>query len=322
MIAFDNLYAAYLRALQGNEGKKPGLKFFFHAETEILRLHRELSDSSYMPGSYHYFQCFEPKKRTIAVAPFRDRVVHHAIVGVLNPTYEKIFISDSFATRKGKGVHKAIEKARSLIRHNAWYLKSDIQSYFQSVDHAVLQNLLARKIKDTRLLNLLDKIIANGGSNGHGIPIGNQTSQFFANIYLDQFDHFIKEKKRIRSYIRYMDDFVIFSNSKEELLNLRREIPDFLAESLKLQLKEKATYINSRSNGLSLLGRRIFPSLIRIKPENLKRCLKNLDRRNHEYAAGLIDEKRLMQSRASCMANLKLWNTYHLRKKIYAGQLS
>lgn len=322
VIAFDNLYAAYRRALKGNEGKKPGLKFFFHAETEIIRLHRELSDGSYVPGAYHYFKCFEPKERIIAVAPFRDRVVHHAIVGILNPIYERIFITDSFATRKNKGVHKAIERARYFIRNNAWYLKSDVQKYFNSVDHEVLLKLFARKIKDVKLLDLLEKITVNGGSDGRGIPIGNQTSQFFSNIYLDQLDHFIKEKKKMRGYIRYMDDFVVFSNDKDELLRLRQEIPAFLEENLKLQLKEKATYMNSRSNGLSFLGRRIFPSLIRIQSENLKRCLKTIERRRHEYAAGLIDEKRLIQSQASCIANLKLWQTYHLRKKIYAGQIS
>jgi RNA-directed DNA polymerase len=194
VIAFDNLYAAYRRALKGNEGKMPGLRFFFHAENEIIRLHRELADGSYMPGDYHYFTCFEPKERIIAVAPFRDRVVHHAIVGVLNPIYEKIFISDSYATRKNMGVHKAIERAQYFIRRNAWYLKSDILKYFNSVDHKVLLKLFARKIKDNRLLDLLDKITVNGGSEGRGIPIGNQTSQFFSNIYLDQLDHFLKEK--------------------------------------------------------------------------------------------------------------------------------
>ncbi|MBV6493787.1 MAG: hypothetical protein LDLANPLL_01810 [Turneriella sp.] len=253
LISFETLYAAYKRALKGNANKKPGLKFFFHAETEILALQRELTDGSYQPGAYHFFKCFEPKERTIAVAPFRDRVVHHAVVGVLEPTYEKIVVN---------------------------------------------------------------------GAAGRGLPIGNQTSQFFANIYLDQLDHFIKEKKRMHCYIRYMDDFAVFSNDKAELLELRREIPEFLADKLKLQLKEKATYINSRANGLSFLGRRIFPSLIRIQPANLKRCLKTIDKRRHEYAVGLIDEKRLMQSQVSCVANLKLWNTYHLRKKIYAGQLA
>lgn len=248
--------------------------------------------------------------------------MHHAIVGVLHPIYEKIFISDSYATRKNKGVHKAIERARYFIRTNAWYLKSDVQKYFNTADHEVLLRLFTRKIKDTRLLDLLEKIVVNGGVAGRGLPIGNQTSQFFSNIYLDQLDHFLKENNRMHSYIRYMDDFVVFSNDKKELLNLRHEILAFLAENLKLQLKEKATYINSRANSLSFLGRRIFPSIIRIQSENLKRCLKNLDRRRHEYTVGLIDEKRLMQSQASCMANLKLWNTYHLRKKIYAGQLS
>lgn len=249
-------------------------------------------------------------------------MVHHAIVGVLNPIYEKIFIFDSYGTRIDKGVHRAIERARHFLRGHLWYLKSDIQKYFQSVDHGILMSLFAQKLKDTKLLDLLEKIVVNGGPDGRGIPIGNQTSQFFANIYLDQLDHFIKEKKRIRGYVRYMDDFVVFSSDKAKLLHLRHEIRDFLEKNLKLQLKEKATYINSRSNGLSFLGRRIFPSLIRIKPENLKRCLQNIERREHEFEAGLINAERLMQSHQSCMANLKLWNTYHLRKKIYTGQLS
>ncbi len=205
---------------------------------------------SYNPGDYSYFTIYEPKKRTISVVPFRDRVVHHALVNVLEPIYENRFIYDSYATRKGKGTHKAILRAQRFMRKNRWYLKMDIRKYFDSIYHAILNAILARKIKDPFILDLCRKIIAKGGDGRRGLPIGNLTSQFFANVYLDLFDHFIKDKLRITGYVRYMDDFCVFDSDRNSLMELRDKITFLLQERLRLEVKENAVLINSRLHGL------------------------------------------------------------------------
>ena len=217
LISFNNLLIASKKALKGTTSKKDSLIYFYHLETNILKLQLELVNLTYIPGKYKYFRIYEPKEREIAVAPFIDRVVHHAIINIIEPIYEKIFINNSYATRKEKGTHKAIYKAQSYIKKNKWYFKTDIRKYFNNINHNILLNIIKRKIKDKKLLLLIERIIRNGGKDGIGLPIGNLTSQFFANVYLDKFDHYIKEELQIKYYIRYMDDLVIFDNNKEKL---------------------------------------------------------------------------------------------------------
>lgn len=152
------------------------------------------------------------------MAPFRDRVVHHALVGALEPIYERCFINDSYATRKGKGTHRAVRRAQAFMRKTQGYLKTDVEKYFDRIDHAILQGIIERKIKDRNLLKLIGLIIANsdrsrGLAKGKGLPIGNLTSHFLANVYLDPLDHFLKDGLGLRYYVRYMDDMVFFSYS-------------------------------------------------------------------------------------------------------------
>ncbi|HXK50863.1 MAG TPA: reverse transcriptase domain-containing protein, partial [Clostridiales bacterium] len=156
--SFENLMSAAKKALKGTKSKTESLEFYFNLESNLIILQNELKTGTYQPGSYKYFKVFEPKEREIAVAPFRDRVVHHAIVNVIEPVYEKIFISDSYATRKKKGTHKAVLKAQEMIMRNEWYFKSDIKKYFPSIDHNVMISILRGKIKDKRLLALLEKV--------------------------------------------------------------------------------------------------------------------------------------------------------------------
>lgn len=204
------------------------------------------------------------------------------------------------------------------MRRNYWYLKSDIRKYFESIDHDILIMELEKGIKDTGLMNLLVKIIREVGSlPGRGIPIGNLTSQYFANFYLNKFDHYIKDYRGVKNYIRYMDDFVIFSEDKDYLKQLLKEFRTFLYLKLKLELKEKSTYINSRENGLSFLGWRVFPNLIRIHNSNLKRSLKNLRRREKEYNENAMDDEKLIQSVASITGHIKYFNTRSLCLKIF-----
>jgi len=315
-ISFGNILLAYRKALKGTNKNRETLYFYFNYENEIIKLIEELNNGSYTPSPYRKFIITDPKERIISVAPFRDRVVHHALVNILEPIFEKRFYYHSYACRKGKGVHKAVNQAQIYLKSNKWYLKSDISKYFASVDRSILFDIVQRKVKDKRLLDLINIIISNGDVSGKGLPIGNLASQFFANVYLDILDHFIKENLQIKAYIRYMDDFVLFDNDKERLKLAKQKIIDFIGIRLKLSLKENATFINQRLNGLSFLGRRVFPSTIRIKRENLKRCLKKLKTREKEYEKNIINDIQYSQSVNSLMGYIASGNTYRLRQNI------
>ncbi len=316
--SFENLMIAAKKALKGTKSKTESLEFSFNLESNLINMQNELVSETYEPGGYKYFKVFEPKEREIAVAPFRDRVVHHAIVNVLEPIYEKIFISDSYTTKKNKGTHKAVLKAQEMIKRNEWYFKSDIRKYFPSIDQDVIISILERNIKDKRLLSLLEKVIRNGGVDGKGLPIGNLTSQFLANVYLDRFDHYLKDELGYKYYIRYMDDFVIFDNDKEKLKELRPKVEYFLKSELCLELKVNATYINKRINGLSFLGMRVFPKLIRINRINLKRSVKKMQIKANLYSIGKIRDEKISQSAQSITGYLKYFNTYQLRCDLIA----
>lgn len=320
-LSFENLYSAFKKAFKGTKNYA-AFQFAFQAERELFRLREELAAEAYIPGDYHYFKIHDPKERVISVAPFRDRVVHHALVNILEPIYEKRFIYDSYATRKNKGAHKAIQRAQQFLKSNRWYLKMDIRKYFDSINHLILLATLQRTIKDAFILRLCEKIITKGGDGTTGLPIGNLTSQFFANVYLDLFDHYIKENLRVKCYLRYMDDFCLFSNEKETLIGLRNDIEAFLAEKLILIVKTEATLINTRLHGLSFLGVRIFPALVRIRRENFKRSYQRLKMREWEYALGYIGDKQYDNSMQSLISHLNHWGNNLLKGKLYKGAVS
>jgi len=317
LTAFSNLLSAHKKARKGAVGKQETQKFTFFLEYELFRLQEELIQGSYQPRPYRYFRIHDPKDRTISVAAFRDRVVHHALINVLEPIYERCFIHDSYATRKGKGTHKAIDRAQHFLRQTGWFWKTDVDQYFDSIVHTRLLALLEKKIKDPRLLAIAGRIIRNGGRQGVGLPIGNLTSQFFANVYLNKFDHFAKEQLGAKYYIRYMDDFVFFHSDKKVLKNNRERIHKFLMEELDLQLKVKATYLNNAKNGLTFLGRRIFPAVIRIARPNKKRILRRMAQRQKDYQLGRIKETQFLQSMNSYWAQLEPYSG--LRHKILKG---
>ncbi len=303
--SYENLLIASRLAMKGSGKTAATCKYFYHWETEILQLQTELLNGIYRPGSYRYFIIYDPKERVIAVAPFRDRVVHHAVVRILTPIYERVFIHDSYATRPCKGTHAAIKRAQKFIRQWPWYLKADIEKYFNNVDHEILLGIIERKIKDRQLLKLLDRIIRNTPTSGIGIPIGNLTSQFLANVYLDPLDHKIKDQIGVKGYLRYMDDFVLFGYSKKELLDLKCSVDHFLSERLRLCLKSNSTWLNRSSHGLSFLGMRIFPRFIRVKPENRKRSLKRMSNIVKKWEIGEIEEERMAKSLASIVGHLR-----------------
>ncbi|MEQ1744059.1 MAG: reverse transcriptase/maturase family protein [Saprospiraceae bacterium] len=311
MYTFEHLRQAALRARRGNLHAGGAQAFFFHLENEVAQLREELSSGAYRPGAYRYFQIQDPKSRVISVAPFRDRVVHHAVVDVLEPIFERAFIFDSYACRKGKGTHLAVRRAQIFLKNNDWYLKADVAQFFDSINHDRLLALVARKVKDRSLLDLVEKIVRNGGPLG--LPIGNLTSQFFANVYLDRLDHFVKQDLGVRYYVRYMDDFVVLDTDKARLLAVRERVAVFLADELLLALKPSATFVNRRANGLPFLGTRIFPAVVRLKRPALVRASRRLLAREAAWAEGVTNDEQMLASAGSYYGHWEQYNTFRWR---------
>lgn len=319
IVSFENLLAAAKKAFKGKKDKARTAMFYFDMEKELLCLRNELRNKTYIPRPLRKFQIREPKIREIGASDFRDRVVHHAICNIIEPIFEKTFIHHSYACRTGKGTHRAINQAQFLCRTKRYFLKCDISKYFASIDHDILKKILAGKIKDPELIWLLNTIIESTQSDGSekGVPIGSLTSQHFANMYLDRLDHYIKDVLKIKGYLRYMDDFILFNDEKTELHLLHSSIETFLNDELNLELKEKATMLAPVMEGVPFLGFRIFPGVIRLKHENKKRALNTLKSRNAAFQAGYLSEKKYSQSLMSITEHLKIGNTYALRKDVF-----
>jgi RNA-directed DNA polymerase len=303
LASFENLYIAWKKARQGTGWTAETQLFFYQLEPALLSLQAQLINQSYQPDKFRYFHIRDPKPRTIAVAPFRDRVVHHALTQILMPIFEKKFIFDSYATREGKGTHKAIARAQSFSRRYQWYYKMDIKHFFETVDQELMLKMLERKIKDQKLLNLAAKIIYNPPGD-KGLPIGNLTSQFFANVYLTPLDYFIKQTLHIKAYIRYMDDFIIFLDDKNSLIEIYNKIKQFTENTLKLSLKEEVCCYNKPQHGLSFLGYRIFPGMLRHIPANYQRSKKKIDSRIKACEKGYISERQMADSLQCIVAHL------------------
>lgn len=318
--SFSNLLSAFKKARKGAVGKQETQQFSFYLERELFSLQEELITGQYMPAPYRYFQIYDPKQRTISVAAFRDRVVHHALINVLEPIYERCFIYDSYATRKGKGTHTAINRAQFFLRQSPWFFKTDIDKYFDSIRHDKLLALITRKIKDPQLLAVAEAIIRNGGASGVGLPIGNLTSQFFANVYLNPFDHFVKQELSVRHYLRYMDDFVLFADNRRQLKLWRGEINNYLHKQLHLSLKPKASFINQAPNGLTFLGRRVFPRVVRLARPNGQRMLRRMGAKERAFRKGEINEDTFIQSMNSYWSQLERFAG--LRQDLIKGQLA
>lgn len=289
MTTFENLELAYRKAKRNKKKSDEMLQFMYQWEKHLWDIKEELETGIYQPGDYSSFRISYPKARVITKAPFKDRVVHHALCNIIEPIFEKTFIYDSYANRLGKGTHKALLNARVFYYQNEYILKCDVRKYFPSIDHNILKKLIRRKIGDKRLLSQIDSIIdkesdcekydalqyidtsksnsvidqwqdlplfnLNGQENEnvdrqYGLPLGNLTSQFFANIYLNQLDHYVKEQLKARYYIRYVDDCLLFSNSKEELRYFRDKIREYLSNDLLLQLHPSKQEIFPRRCGL------------------------------------------------------------------------
>jgi len=333
LISFRNLLEAAKKAAAGKRGRPDVAAFNINLEWEILRLQRELAEGSYRPGPYRGFVVRDPKPRLISAAPFRDRVVHHSLSQVLEPIFERRFSNDSFACRKGLGTHRALARAREGARRYTYVLKCDIRKYFASIDHEILKQTLSRTVKCGPTLDLAARII--DGSNlqeqriayfpgddlftpyerRRGLPLGNQTSQFFANVYLNSLDQ-VNRKLRPGIYVRYVDDFLLFDNGKDRLAVMAQAIREALW-AMRLDLHPGKSRIYRSTDGMTFLGWRLFPQRARLVRENVIRFRRRMRRLQTEYAQGKLEWKDICQRVRAWIAHANHGDTWRLRQALF-----
>ncbi|MBU1091296.1 reverse transcriptase/maturase family protein, partial [Patescibacteria group bacterium] len=329
IISLENLFLAWDKFKSDKQKKKDVQKFEYRLEENIFQLHKDLKHRKYKHGSYSSFYIQDPKQRHIHKALVRDRILHHAIFVVLNPIFEPTFISNSFSCRVGKGTHKGLELLDKITKQVSgnnfkpcFVLKCDIKKFFETVDHNNLLNILCKRIKDKDVMCLLEEIIRSFKSeysmtlHPKGLPIGNLTSQLFANIYLNEFDQFVKHSLKIKHYIRYTDDFVIASENKLFLEKLIKPIADFLGKKLLLKLHPKKVEIRKFIQGIDFLGYVIMPHHRSLRTKTKQRIFKKLNKRTVEYKNGIISKQTLKQSLRSYLGVLSHADTYRLGKEL------
>ena len=329
-----SLLAAAHAAARGKRSRPDVARFLVHLEPAIFQLSRELETASYQPGPYRTFEIQDPKPRQISAAPFRDRVVHHAFTRVAEPIFEPLFSADSYACRKGFGTHRALKAARRAAKRFPFALKGDIRKYFASIDHQILIQLLEKHIPCPRTLALARLIIAHSNPQEaqlsyfpgdtlftpyercRGLPLGNQTSQFFANVYLDPLDQFIRQELQPGDYFRYVDDFLLFGDDKSKLAEMRHRIEVFLYD-YRVNLHPGKTRDYRTQDGVTFLGWRLFPDRSRLVRPNVQRFRARMRALQRDYNAGCLDWDDVNSVVQSWIAHAAHGDTWRLRQQLF-----
>lgn len=313
----ENLLEAWREFVRGKRGKDDVQKFQAALMSNILSLHQDLANGTYIHGGYRAFSINDPKPRNIHKATVRDRLLHHAIYRKLYPFFDRTFISDSYSCRKEKGTHKALERFRALAwrasknhTRTCWALKCDVKKFFASVDHAVLYGILRRYIRDERIWGLIDRVVDSFHvTTGVGLPLGNLTSQLFVNIHMNEFDQYVKHKLKVKHYIRCADDFVLFSHDRQYLVTTLSHMEAFLADGLKLQMHPDKVFIRTLASGVDFLG------WVHFSDHRVLRT--STKRRMFRRTAGLECEHPAVQSYLGMMTH---GNTHGLRAQVGGSQ--
>lgn len=336
LTSFASLLAAAKAAQRGKRFRPDVLAFNSRLEAELFQLEEELRSHRYQPGSYRRFEIRDPKPRTIAAAPYRDRVVHHALCAAIVPPLERRFVRTTFANRLGFGSHRALRRFLQASRSHPWVLTADIRLYFPSIDHQILMDQLRQVISCQPTLWLLSTILANGAEpiaaidtfpgdtlltpleRPRGLPIGNLTSQFLANFHLDRFDHRVRRLNGIGAYLRYVDDFALFASSRETLEEARAVMDQELT-ALRLRLHPIKSQIRRCGDGASFVGFFVKPARVRVRNHNLIRGRRRLKRQALAVAAGLCSSEAAGRSLQSWNAHLAHGHTLRLRRRLFVG---
>lgn len=333
---WSNLFLAYRKAAKGKRRLPPAARFEVPLADHLLDLQAELIAQTYQPGAYTHFVIHEPKRRKISAAPFRDRVVHHALCNLIEPLFEARFIPDSYANRIGKGTHRALDRLQALTVQYPYALRMDIVQHFPSLDHGVLRAAFAPVIRDAEPLWLADRILTSGAGvlrdeytlvrfpgddltdadRPRGLPIGNLTSQFWSNVYMNALDHFVVDELHCPAYLRYVDDFVVFSRSKRELYAWKRAIIDKLAD-MRLTMHTESAQVARTAEGVPWLGFVIYPTHRLLKRRNAVNFTQRLERSIDLYAAGAITFAELDASVQGWINHVRYADTWGLRRHIF-----
>ncbi len=334
--SFENLWSAFKSAAKGKRSQVEVADFEVNADWRILEIQAALKSGRWQPGPYRSFEINDPKRRVVSAAPFADRVVHHALVRVIEPLFERTFIGDSYANRMGKGTHAALNKAQVWVRDYPYVLQCDLKQFFPSVDHVVMANVLTRKLACMPTLDLCKRILASGVglldaeyamvhfddddlfavARPRGLPIGNLTSQFWANVLLNELDQFVKRELGCHAYLRYVDDFLLFSKSKAELWQWKAAIVKKLS-LLRLTLHERRACVATTAGGVPFLGLRLFANHRRLKSRNAWAFSHRLRLAKLALAAGDIDRDKFDAKLKGWVAHAAHADTWRLREKIF-----
>lgn len=330
-----NLWAAYRLAAKGKRYTPAVASFEYDLEKNLLEIENDLKDGTYQPGGYHSFEIKKPKRRLVNAAPFRDRVVHHALMNVIEPFFERQFIFDSYANRKFKGTHAALDRATYFLRRYDYVMHLDVRQFFPSVDHEILISILSRTLGDERVMNLARKIISSGSgvqaseydmvyfpnddlfalNRPRGLPIGNLTSQHWANVYLNELDQYAKRVLKCRAYIRYVDDILLFADDKETLHEWKKQIIQFL-QTLRLTIHETKAQPRPCYTGVPFLGFIVFPDHRRLKPANGYAFQRRLKKMLILYRRGELSQREFSSRLVSWVNHASFGDTWNLRKSI------
>jgi RNA-directed DNA polymerase len=336
VVEWANLWQAYHKAARGKRGKQAAATFDFGLADRLLRLQSELANGTYQPGPYQHFTIHEPKRRLISAAPFRDRVVHHALCNIIETLFERRFHPHSYANRVGKGTHRALDQLQAYARHYRYVLRLDIVQHFPSLDHAVLQEILFTVIRDEQIRQLIQVILHSGEGvlaneyemvyfagddllarcRPRGLPIGNLTSQFWSNCYLNPLDWFVTRQLGCRAYLRYVDDMALFSDSKRELRQWQRQIVDRLAQ-LRLTIHRHSAQPAAVTNGIPWLGFVVYPSHRRLKRRNLVAFRRRLAHNISLYQRQKITFAELDGSVQGWINHVRYGDTWGLRDHLF-----
>jgi RNA-directed DNA polymerase len=317
VITLDNVQRAYVNARRGKRHRPDVIAYAAHLKDELSALQEQLYRGRVKVGDYHFFKIFDPKEPRICASPFRERVLHHALMNVCEPVFERFLIHDTYACRRGKGRLAAIAKAKQHVRRYGWYAKMDVRHYFETLPHAGLKERLRRLFADGKVLAMLEQIIRSYATEpGRGLPIGNLTSQHFANFYLGYLDRYVKETLKVKPYLRYMDDFVLWADSRAEVVALAADAERFVSHELDLQLKP--VVINRTTHGMDFLGFRLFPDRTKLTARNKQRFI----RRTRELCSpedhAKYGEDGIAQRLTAWCAFLEQADTLELRRKVFS----
>lgn len=315
----DNIYRAYYNARRGKGWQRAVVKFNEDIDNNLIGIRDSLINKTFTTSTYKTKLIHEPKKREVYILPFApDRIVQHAIMNVIEPIWERLFIYDSYACRVGKGIHAGSRRVMEFIRKNAYCMQCDISKFYPSIDHDILFTIIKKKIKCEDTLDLFHNII-NSIDGYKNVPIGNYTSQWFGNLYMNELDQYLKHEHKVKYYIRYCDDFILFHNSKKILSQLAAIIKDFVENKLKLRLKKCSIF--PISQGLDFLGYRHFRNYILLRKSTTKRVIKRLRNMPHDLKDGKISQDQFRSSLASTQGWLKWANTYNLQLHLEISKL-